>query len=119
MNASILFLDLTVSFTKGIMLDPFALLGTDIFLSNIVEDITYYSSNQQYSYAFLIDMEGRVLVHPSILRPSAVSHQLSFVDLKLIETIPDVELLRTRVLMEVNGNHITKNIQNETVSNTF
>lgn len=94
----------------------FTMLGTDIYFSNIVEDITYYSSNQQYTYAFLTDLQGRVLVHPSILRPSVVSHQLSFVDIKYIETVPDIELLRTKMLSEVKGNFITSNNLSQTVS---
>ncbi|XP_050314411.1 VWFA and cache domain-containing protein 1 [Anthonomus grandis grandis] len=102
--------DLTVSFTSGWTskaTQRFALLGVDVYFSNLVEDITYYSSNQLHSYAFLIDLEGRVLVHPSILRPSAVTHQLLFVDLSYTETVKNVELLKKRLLSERNGTFIT------------
>ncbi|XP_066248264.1 VWFA and cache domain-containing protein 1 [Euwallacea similis] len=114
--------DFTVSFTSGSQLESggnFNMLGTDVYFSNLVEDITYYSSNQQYSYAFLIDMHGRVLVHPSILRPSIVNHQLFFVDIKLIEIVPDIELLRTRMLSEISGNFITKNNASEVMEYTW
>ncbi|CAG9759360.1 unnamed protein product [Ceutorhynchus assimilis] len=103
--------DFTISLTLGLMSQPnqtFIMLGSDVYFSNIVEDVTYYSSNQQYSYAFLTDLQGRVLVHPSILRPSAVSHQLSFVDIELIEVIPDIDLLRRKLLSEVKGTFVTK-----------
>lgn len=95
------------------------MIGADVYFSNMVEDVTYYSSDQQYSYAFLIDLEGRVLVHPSILRPSVISHQLSFVDFKYIEIVPDIDFLRHLLLSEYKGNHVTKNNMGEEVSVRF
>ncbi|KAL1492905.1 hypothetical protein ABEB36_011074 [Hypothenemus hampei] len=114
--------DFTISFTKGVLTgtsNNFMMLGIDAYFSNLVEDITYYSSNQQYSYAFLTDILGRVLAHPSILRASAVNHQLSFVDVRYIETVPEIMLLRTKLLTQVTGNFVTKNNHSQTLEYTW
>ncbi|XP_019765381.2 VWFA and cache domain-containing protein 1 [Dendroctonus ponderosae] len=114
--------EFTVSFTRGHTSEntkSFTMIGTDVYFSNMVEDVTYYSSDQQYSYAFLIDLEGRVLVHPSILRPSVISHQLSFVDIKYIETVPDIKFLRQILLSEYKGNHLTKNNMGQELQYTW
>lgn len=33
-------------------------LGIDLYFSSLVEDITYYSQYEQYSYAFLTTLNG-------------------------------------------------------------
>ncbi|XP_030748339.1 VWFA and cache domain-containing protein 1 [Sitophilus oryzae] len=108
--------DLTVSFTSGWMSNNnFVMLGTDIFFSNIGEDLSYYSSNQQYSYAFMTDLQGKVLLHPSISRPSVVNYQISFIDVKYLETVDSINILRKKLLTEQEGTFRTKNNNNETL----
>lgn len=35
------------------------LLGLDVHFSNLAEDITYYSNQVQYTYAFLLNIDGK------------------------------------------------------------
>lgn len=81
------------------------MLAVDVYFSNIIEDITYYSSNQQYSYAFLIDLNGKVLMHPSFPRPSTLKRQLYYVDITHYE--PYIE--RKRILNEHDGIYTVNN----------
>lgn len=55
----ITFLDLCVS--VFLPLPKRGLVGLDIYLSSIAEDITYYSSHFHVTYAFLITTEGRCI----------------------------------------------------------
>ncbi|XP_060536991.1 VWFA and cache domain-containing protein 1 [Cylas formicarius] len=105
--------DLTVSFLLSWNYDGFAMLGTDIYFSNIVEDVAYYSSNQRYTYAFLIDLEGHVLVHPFISTPSPLTHQITFTNLRDVEKIPDIDVLMQKLVTEMTGNHVTRNQEDE------
>lgn len=80
------------------------MLAVDVYFSNIIEDITYYSSNQQYSYAFLIDLQGRVLMHPSFPRPSNLRQQLYYVDISHYE-----KNVRNHLLEKREGVHALEN----------
>ncbi|KAJ8936685.1 hypothetical protein NQ318_012504 [Aromia moschata] len=113
--------DLVVSFTKGWTLQgSIYMFGTDVYFSSLVEDLIYYSSNQEYSYAFLMDLEGKMLIHPSFFKPSTVSHDLLYVDIKNFEKISDIEVLRRRLLVEGKGSHkSSKNNGTDLVSYTW
>lgn len=48
--------DLTILLTSQVQ--DYGLLGLSLYFSNIVEDITYYSHYQHFTYAFVIDTKG-------------------------------------------------------------
>lgn len=89
------------------MENRFFLLGADVYLANLVEDIKYYRSNQDDSYVFLMNLEGRILIHPYFLKPSPHSHQIMFVDVQHFEKVTDIHILRKRLLTEEKGVHDT------------
>ncbi|CAH0562656.1 unnamed protein product [Brassicogethes aeneus] len=100
--------DLTVSFSTGFYKHrQFSMIAADVYFSNIAEDVTYYSSNQKNSYAFLVDTTGLVLMHPSYPRPSTVHHKLTFVDISKLEKVKDVQVFKYKLLSEVKGLHET------------
>lgn len=37
------------------------LLGMDLYFANLVEDVTYYSNHEYFSYAFVITINGNNL----------------------------------------------------------
>ncbi|XP_040167231.1 VWFA and cache domain-containing protein CG16868 [Anopheles arabiensis] len=56
----------TVSYPAG----THGLVGVDLYLSDLVEHVAYYRQ-QDDSYAFLIDLQGNTIMHPSFPRPLA------------------------------------------------
>lgn len=34
------------------------LLGMDLYFANLVEDVTYYSNYEHFTYAFIINLKG-------------------------------------------------------------
>ncbi|KAL3289968.1 hypothetical protein HHI36_023351 [Cryptolaemus montrouzieri] len=59
--------DLSVAFSIGFSFgNRFIVIGAEVFFTNFVRDIIYYSNYQKDMYAILMNHEGKVLVHPSI-----------------------------------------------------
>uniref|UniRef100_A0A182MKM1 VWFA domain-containing protein n=1 Tax=Anopheles culicifacies TaxID=139723 RepID=A0A182MKM1_9DIPT len=56
----------TVSYPAGVH----GLVGIDLYLSDLAEHVAYYRQ-QDDSYAFLIDLQGNTIMHPSFPRPLA------------------------------------------------
>uniref|UniRef100_A0A182PD40 VWFA domain-containing protein n=1 Tax=Anopheles epiroticus TaxID=199890 RepID=A0A182PD40_9DIPT len=56
----------TISHPAGVH----GLVGVDLYLSDLVEHVAYYRQ-QDDSYAFLIDVQGNTIMHPSFPRPLA------------------------------------------------
>ncbi|XP_053677725.1 VWFA and cache domain-containing protein CG16868 [Anopheles nili] len=56
----------TVSYPAG----THGLVGVDLYLSDLAEHVAYYRQ-QDDSYAFLIDLQGNTIMHPSFPRPIA------------------------------------------------
>ncbi|KAK4871749.1 hypothetical protein RN001_015873 [Aquatica leii] len=104
--------DLTVSITVPCNLDgEVSILGVDLFFSNIAEDVTYYSNYHQYTYAFLINMDGIAIMHPSYPRPTSIKNQPKLVDILNLEKINNFTNVREKLLKEKDGvySHKTKN----------
>lgn len=114
-----LFLDLTVSATVACGKEgEIGLLGADLYFSNIAEDITYYSNHEDYTYGFILTMEGLLVAHPSYPRPLANKKQPLFVDISYLEKIDNFTIVKERMLLEREGAH-TINDRNSTVSCPF
>jgi hypothetical protein len=96
--------DLTLSFSIGTSSDnQFGLLGVDVYFSNWAEDLIYFSNSQRNYYAFLMDMDGRVIIHPKFASLTTVKQQLHYVDIEYFEQIPRFHFIKNRLLNEPEG----------------
>lgn len=79
------------------------LLGLDVHFSNLAEDITYYSTQGQYTYAFLLNIDGLVLMHPSFSRPIVTYEQPNFIDVSYYEKHENFTSVRNLILNQEKG----------------
>lgn len=110
------------------------LLGMDLYFANLVEDVTYYSNYEYFTYAFVINLSGKRLVfwshfvfamllvfsgvavaHPSYPRPIASKEQPKFVDILYLEKATNFDVLREKLLTIAEGKYSLNN-GNATVS---
>ncbi|EHB12295.1 VWFA and cache domain-containing protein 1 [Heterocephalus glaber] len=73
------------------------IVGVDVNLAYILEDVTYYQDSLA-SYTFLIDDKGYTLMHPSLSRPYLLSEPPLHTDIIHYENIPKFELVRQNIL---------------------
>lgn len=74
--------DVIVSMTQTI--ENFGIFGIDLFLSDLVEDITYHN-HYNSSYAFITDLKGLTVMHPSFSRPINQLNNYSTIHIKYLE----------------------------------
>ncbi|KAE8746531.1 hypothetical protein FOCC_FOCC006765 [Frankliniella occidentalis] len=82
-------------------------VGIDLSLSEVVENITYFNTYAK-SYSFFINKEGYTLMHPSLSRPTFSYEQPMATDIKYLENKPGFDSVREKILNETNGNKIIK-----------
>lgn len=110
---------MTISATVACGKDGAAgLLGVDLYFSNIAEDVTYYSNNEEYNYGFILTNQGSVIAHPSYPRPLVNNKQPVFVDVGYLEKVDNFSLVRQKILQEPEGFAVL-NTRNSTVSFMF
>lgn len=73
------------------------IIGIDLFLSDLVEDIVGYNKYQD-SYAFLIDINGFAIMHPSFPRPTTMQSNIYAIDIRHLEQIVDFQLVYDKML---------------------
>lgn len=104
-------------------------VGVDLSLSEIVENITYFNTHGN-SYAFFINREGMLvlpqrfqfhphkllplksctliigytLMHPSLSRPTVAYEQPMATDIKYLENKPGFDEVREEILQKSSGN---------------
>ncbi|KAG5899705.1 hypothetical protein JTB14_030097 [Gonioctena quinquepunctata] len=107
----------TLSFTKGWkMNDNFFMLGADIYFSHLAEDLIYYSGNLDYTYVFLMALDGTIIFHPYYSRSFEGSQSAIPIDLEKVEKVQDINLLKRRLLTENRGVHeTTRNNQTDLI----
>ncbi|KAK2107220.1 VWFA and cache domain-containing protein 1 [Saguinus oedipus] len=81
------------------------IVGVDVNLAYILEDVTYYQDSLA-SYTFLIDDKGYTLMHPSLTRPYLLSEAPLHTDIIHYENIPKFELVRQNILSLPLGSQI-------------
>ncbi|XP_055978206.1 VWFA and cache domain-containing protein 1 [Sorex fumeus] len=81
------------------------IVGVDVNLAYILEDVTYYQDSLA-SYTFLIDDKGYTLMHPSLTRPYLLSEPPLHTDIIHYENIPKFELVRQNILSLPLGSQI-------------
>lgn len=90
--------------------------GVNLFLTDLAEDIIFYQNRYENSYAFLSDMNGIAIWHPSYPRPQAMKDDSLFpTDIQYLEK---VELsVRKQWLTEMKGKVSVISEHQEVVSN--
>lgn len=95
--------DMIVSISQ--LINPIGIVGIDMYLSDIAEDVIYYK--YQDSYAFLVDKNGYAIMHPTYPRPRSSSSSSSAyrfpTDIKYLEQMTGFSVVRKRMLTETSG----------------
>ncbi|KAL8604767.1 hypothetical protein ACOMHN_017726 [Nucella lapillus] len=78
------------------------MVGVDLHMEDIVQDITYYNNDDQ-SYAFLITTQGFTIQHPVFQRPLRTSFQPMHTDIRHFEQHPGFETVRQTILSREEG----------------
>ncbi|XP_063283945.1 VWFA and cache domain-containing protein 1 isoform X1 [Pelobates fuscus] len=81
------------------------IVGVDVNLAYILEDVTYYQDSLA-SYTFLIDNKGYTLMHPSLTRPYLLAEPPLHTDIIHYENIPKFSLVRQNILSLPLGSQI-------------
>ena len=61
----------------------------DVSISDLLSDVTYFQQGG-LSYAFVVDSNGRTLMHPLLPAPSSLEHDPVFVHLTSLERDQEV-----------------------------
>ncbi|KTG36181.1 hypothetical protein cypCar_00000251, partial [Cyprinus carpio] len=80
-------------------------VGVDVNLAYILEDVTYYQDSLA-SYTFLIDNKGYTLMHPSLTRPYLMTEAPLHTDIIHYENIPGFAAVRQNILSLPLGSQI-------------
>lgn len=97
------------------------IIGIDLYLSDLVEDIVGYNKYQD-SYAFLIDVNGFVIMHPSFPRPTTIHSNIYSIDIRHLEQIVDFQLIYDKLLSQRFGSETVSGIvdgMRKTISYTW
>jgi hypothetical protein len=65
---------------------------TDILLDELLSDITNFKQGE-LSYAFMIDGQGRVMVHYLQPTPNAITSEPDPIDIHILEPSPDAKAM--------------------------
>ncbi|KAK6308752.1 VWFA and cache domain-containing protein 1 [Coregonus clupeaformis] len=80
-------------------------VGVDVNLAYILEDVTYYQDSLA-SYTFLIDNKGYTLMHPSLTRPYLMTEPPLHTDIIHYENIPGFPVVRDNILRLPLGSQV-------------
>ncbi|XP_034003396.1 VWFA and cache domain-containing protein 1 [Trematomus bernacchii] len=80
-------------------------VGVDVNLAYILEDVTYYQDSLA-SYTFLIDNKGYTLMHPSLTRPYLMTEPPLHTDISHYENIPAFPVVRQNILSLPLGSQV-------------
>ncbi|KAL5022166.1 hypothetical protein ScPMuIL_001321 [Solemya velum] len=86
---------------------PFGVVGIDLNMEEVVEDITYYTQDEG-SYAFIINTDGYTIMHPSFRRPSKTHLQPMHTDIWHFENVDGFERIRSDMINIDNGERTLK-----------
>uniref|UniRef100_A0A6B2EBJ0 Putative dihydropyridine-sensitive l-type calcium channel n=1 Tax=Phlebotomus kandelakii TaxID=1109342 RepID=A0A6B2EBJ0_9DIPT len=109
--------DILVSVTQTC--DRFGVFGVDLYLNDLAEDVLYYSKYPD-SYAFIADLDGHVISHPSFADRASAVETIFPTDISLIEPLPFGDAIRSEMLQEIFGAHSLRDeATNDTVTFTW
>ncbi|KAM8889913.1 VWFA and cache domain-containing protein 1 [Synchiropus picturatus] len=90
-------------------------VGVDVNLAYILEDVTYYQDSLA-SYTFLIDNKGYTLMHPSLTRPYLMTEPPLHTDIIHYENIPGFPAVRQNILSLPLGSQVIAVPRNSSLS---
>ncbi|KAL1022783.1 hypothetical protein UPYG_G00032240 [Umbra pygmaea] len=90
-------------------------VGVDVNLAYILEDVTYYQDSLA-SYTFLIDNKGYTLMHPSLTRPYLMKEPPLHTDIIHYENIPGFPAVRDNILRLPLGSQVISVPTNSSLS---
>lgn len=108
-----------VSLTKTY--SDIGIIGIDLYLSDLVEDVVSYNKYQD-SYAFLIDLHGFVIMHPSFPRPTTIQSNIYSIDIRHLEQITNFQTIYEKMLSLRFGSETVSGVVNgerKTISYTW
>ncbi|XP_065081043.1 VWFA and cache domain-containing protein CG16868 [Ochlerotatus camptorhynchus] len=88
--------------TLSVPVGTHGLMGIDLYLSDLAEDVSYYKQDDE-SYAFLIDLHGNTIMHPSYPRPLAARESFFVTNITRLERGLSTTDFRS-ILSEESGN---------------
>lgn len=98
------FLDRVISITMSC--GDRGVFGVGVYFTELTEDFVYYFNkyaDSDESYAFLVDLNGTTISHPSFARPQIeLMNEVHATDIRYLEKIDDE--LWQRWSTEINGN---------------
>nr|XP_026692576.1 VWFA and cache domain-containing protein 1-like [Ciona intestinalis] len=81
-------------------------VGVDLTMHELVADVTYFSIGANIGYAFLLSLDGKVLMHPLLPAPSAVSDDTVITGIEAFERSPEVLKFLHSILNDVSNNKV-------------
>ncbi|XP_058818619.1 VWFA and cache domain-containing protein CG16868 [Topomyia yanbarensis] len=97
--------------TMSVPVGTHGLMGIDLFLSDLAEDVSYYKRDDG-SYAFLIDLRGNAIMHPSFPRPLAARESFFITNILRLERALSEKDVR-KILSEDKGNLTINRVTSE------
>lgn len=97
------------------------IIGIDLYLSDLVEDVVSYNKYQD-SYAFIVDINGLVIMHPSFPRPMTIQSNIYSIDIRHLEQIADFQLVYEKMITQRFGSQTVSGIvdgHRQTISYTW
>lgn len=82
--------------------ETYGVVGTDMYVSDLAEDVIFYNKYPD-SYAFIVDLSGYAIMHPSFPRPSGVRVSPFPTDINYLEQANGFVSVRSRMLAEISG----------------
>lgn len=92
--------------------------GIDLYLSDLAEDVTYFGRYYN-TYAFIIDTNGRTIMHPSFPRPITITNaNIQMRDISAFETAKEFENVRD-LLLKKDSDNVTIEVSDEKLGNYY
>lgn len=78
-------------------------VGVDLTIADLVAEAAFFGEGDRLSYAFIVDNNGKVLVHPLMPAPAAVEEPPTVMDISSFETSNGFHEVRADLLARETG----------------
>lgn len=90
-------------------------LGTDVTVREMMVDVTYFHAGGEDGYAFVMDKDGRALLHPYMPSPATVREDPVLTDIGALERTPEVkqflhDILQQSKFINVDGEAVIRKL---------
>ncbi|XP_033636500.1 VWFA and cache domain-containing protein 1-like [Asterias rubens] len=103
---------LTVSQTCYLNSRLLGIVGLEVNMADLLEDITYFKEGDR-SYAFITDMAGFTIMHPSLARPIMASEPPLYADISHFEQSVNFNKVRQSMISGESGTMILQRSAND------